>query len=74
MRRPDPSLKLRLNTRETAQYLGVSVAQVRLWRVRGRDDRNPGPRFIRLGPCLVVYDRSALDDWLASKEAETAAA
>jgi predicted DNA-binding transcriptional regulator AlpA len=74
MRLPDPSLKLRLNTAEAASYLGVSVSLMRLWRLRGPDDRKQGPRFIRLSKNLVVYDRGALDNWLALKAAETAAA
>ena len=74
MRRPDPSLKLRLNTADAASYLGVSPSLMRLWRLRGPDDRNQGPPWIRLSANLCVYDRAALDAFLARKAAETAAA
>jgi predicted DNA-binding transcriptional regulator AlpA len=65
------SWKQRLNSAEAASYLGVSVATVRAWRLRGPDDPNPGPHFIRLSGSMVVYDLSALDEYLARKRAAT---
>ena len=65
------SWKRRLNTAETADYLGISVATVRAWRLRGRDDPNAGPTFVRLSPTMIVYDISELDRWLDSKRAAT---
>jgi hypothetical protein len=65
------SWKRRLNTAEAAAYLGVSVATVRAWRLRGPADPNAGPPFIRLSPTLVVYDIPELDRYLDSKRAAT---
>lgn len=62
-----------LNTRAAAAYLGVTVAAMRAWRLRGPDDRNAGPSFIRLSATLVVYDIGDLDAFLARKRAATAA-
>jgi hypothetical protein len=63
--------KRRLNTAEAAAYLGVKVATLRAWRLRGTDDPNTGPRFIRISPTLVVYDCTDLDEYLAEKRDAT---
>jgi predicted DNA-binding transcriptional regulator AlpA len=63
--------KRRLNTAEAAAYLGVTVATLRAWRLRGVDDPNTGPRFIRISPTLVVYDTADLDAYLTEKRAAT---
>ena len=65
------SWKRRLNTSEAASYMGVTVSTLRAWRLRGPDDPNTGPRFIRLSPTLVVYDVSELDAFIARKRATT---
>lgn len=63
--------KRRLNTAEAAAYLGVTVATLRAWRLRGVHDPNTGPRFIRISPTLVVYDCADLDEYVAGKRAAT---
>jgi predicted DNA-binding transcriptional regulator AlpA len=72
-RQPDPPVPVRrcINTRAAAAYLGVTIAALRAWRLRGPEDRNSGPRFIRLSPSMVVYDLGDLDDWLERKRAAT---
>lgn len=66
------SWKRRLKTRDAADYIGCEPATLRAWRLRGRDDPDPGPEFIRLSPSLVVYDIEALDRFLAEKRVATA--
>jgi len=54
-----------VRTTGAARYLGVSPSLVRKLRLRGADDPlGPGPKFIRISPSLVVYEISALDEWL----------
>ena len=54
-----------LRTTEAAKYLGVSASLLRKMRARGPDDPlGAGPAYIKLSPSLVVYQISALDDWL----------
>ena len=54
-----------LRTSDAAGYLGISVSLLRKMRSRGADDPlGPGPAFIKLSPSLIVYEISALDDWL----------
>lgn len=62
-----------LNTRAAAAYLGVTVALMRAWRLRGPDDRNAGPSFIRLSQSLVVYEIDKLDAFLERKQLATQA-
>ena len=45
---------------ETAEYLSISIAALRKWRMQGR-----GPVFIKLGN-LVRYRREDVEAWLAS--------
>jgi hypothetical protein len=71
MAQPLHSWKRRLRTAEAADYLGCTIATLRSWRLRGSDDPNPGPPFIRLSPTLIVYDLDALDEYLAQKRAAT---
>jgi hypothetical protein len=63
--------KRRLATPEAAAYTGVTVSTMRAWRLKGPDDPNPGPKFIRLSGSLVVYDIDELDAYLAKKRAAT---
>jgi predicted DNA-binding transcriptional regulator AlpA len=50
------------NERETAQYLGVSRAVLRLWRSRGE-----GPCYFHAGKKLVRYRHADLDLWIESR-------
>ena len=68
-----PAAQRCLNTRAAAAYLGVTVALMRAWRLRGPEDRNAGPPFIRPSASLVVYDVDDLDMFLARKRAATEA-
>ena len=65
------SWKRRLKTAEAADYIGCTPATLRAWRLRGPDDPNPGPPYIKLSPSLVVYDVEALDSFLEQKRAST---
>jgi predicted DNA-binding transcriptional regulator AlpA len=59
-----------LRTTEAAKYLGISPSLLRKMRSRGVDDPlGPGPKFIRLSASLVVYDITALDNWLDQRDA-----
>jgi len=60
-----------INTRAAAAYLGVTIAALRAWRLRGLDDRNTGPPYIRVSPTLILYDIDDLDDWLERKRSST---
>jgi hypothetical protein len=60
-----------VNTRAAAAYIGVTPSALRAWRLRGREDTNAGPRFIRISPSMVIYDLCDVDDWLERKRAAT---
>ncbi len=68
MKKENPSAatpRRALRTNEAAKYLGVSASLLRKMRSRGPDDPlGAGPAYIKLSPSLVVYQISALDDWL----------
>jgi predicted DNA-binding transcriptional regulator AlpA len=49
-----------LNEKQLAAYLGISVAALRAWRLKGL-----GPRFVKLGSA-VRYDPAAVQAWLVS--------
>jgi predicted DNA-binding transcriptional regulator AlpA len=49
---------------EAAEYCGLS--QSTLAKMRMRHSRANGPKFGRLGGC-VIYRRSDLDDWISSQ-------
>jgi hypothetical protein len=54
-----------LRTTDAARYLGISPSLMRKMRARGPDDPlGAGPPYIRLSPCLIVYEIAALDSWL----------
>ena len=59
-------LRRTLNTRDAAAYVGGSVSLLRKMRMRGPDDRDPGPAYIKLSATLVVYEITELDRWLDS--------
>jgi predicted DNA-binding transcriptional regulator AlpA len=50
------------NENQTARYLGVSAAVLRLWRSQGT-----GPHFFRAGTKLVRYQKSDVDQWIQSR-------
>lgn len=59
-----------LRTADGARYLGISPSLLRKMRARGPDDPlGPGPAFIRLSKSLVVYEITALDEWLERRRA-----
>lgn len=59
-----------LRTADAARYLGISPSLLRKMRMRGPEDpADPGPKFIKLSPQLIVYDIAALDAWLDSHAA-----
>jgi predicted DNA-binding transcriptional regulator AlpA len=51
-----------LNTKEAAQYIGLSKSSLDKLRIYGG-----GPLFIKVG-ARIVYDRTDIDSWLASKK------
>jgi len=46
------------NSRRAAEYIGCSVASLRVWRVNGK-----GPDYFRAGK-LIRYRRRDLDAWI----------
>lgn len=58
---PLPSNRDRMSVDEAASYLGISVSSANKWRLYGR-----GPVYLKLGR-RVVYERAALDAWIATK-------
>lgn len=58
---------------EAATYLGVSISFLRQGRMEGRrNNRSPGPPFIRMGSKAIRYDLQDLDAWLAANRHEVA--
>jgi len=53
----DTSRRL-MTTAEAAEYLGVSESLLHQWRGKG-----VGPRFTKMGPRMVRYQQSDLDDY-----------
>ena len=56
---PDDPKREYLNTRQAAQYLGLSKQQLELWRAKGG-----GPLYTKLAR-IVRYKRSDLDAFMA---------
>ena len=56
-----------LRPRDAARYLGVSTSL--LAKLRMREKRDCGPRFVKLSGC-VIYRRSDLDAWLERNATE----
>ncbi|HHJ17062.1 MAG TPA: DNA-binding protein [Gammaproteobacteria bacterium] len=59
--------KRALNEKEAAEYIGFSVAFLRLNRNYDNHppgNRLPGPRFVRIRNRRVLYYREDLDAWL----------
>lgn len=58
--------KIYLNSEQTAEYLGISVATLKNWRKRG-----DGPPFIKVNARLIRYQQSDLDTWMDCKPRQT---
>ncbi len=56
----DNSPKLR--AQQAADYLGISKSTLAKMRLRG-----DGPRYMKIGPRVVVYDRADLDDYATAR-------
>ena len=56
-----------LNEKDAALYLGVSVAFLRVSRMRTPRSTVPGPVFLKAGKRGVRYLLSDLDAWLTSR-------
>ncbi|SDU82477.1 Helix-turn-helix domain-containing protein [Jiangella alkaliphila] len=54
-----------MKTAEAAEYLTVTAAALRAWRLRGG-----GPPWIKLGGA-VRYDEGVLNDWLDGQTTQT---
>ena len=54
---------------EAAAYLGVSLATLARFRMKGK--RRSGPAFAKVAGC-VIYRRADLDAWLAQHVVEAA--
>jgi len=69
MRQNEPSFTAKpaefLRPREAAAYLGISSSK--LAKLRMAMNISMGPRFIKLGAC-VLYRRTDLDDWISANE------
>ncbi|MCA0308813.1 MAG: helix-turn-helix domain-containing protein [Actinobacteria bacterium] len=59
---PDAGRHELLTTEEAADYLTVTAAVLRRWRLLG-----DGPPYVKLGS-LVRYDRAKLDRWIDGQE------
>ncbi|WP_437201996.1 helix-turn-helix transcriptional regulator [Planctomicrobium sp. SH664] len=55
---------IKLDTLQAAEYIGVSPGTLRTWRCQSR-----GPQFIKIG-AKVLYLKSHIDGWLASRTVE----
>jgi len=53
-----------LTQRQVAGLIGVSTETLRRWR-----RKSIGPTAARLGPRVVRYERSAVDEWLRTRGA-----
>jgi predicted DNA-binding transcriptional regulator AlpA len=47
------------NDRELAEALGIPVTTIRAWRASNR-----GPKYLKMGPKLVFYTASAVEEFL----------
>ncbi len=56
---------------DAAEYIGMSVSFLRQSRMDGvRENRTPGPRWVKLGRRAVRYLIEDLDSWLESYRQE----
>ena len=59
-----------LDTREAAEYIGMSESWLRQSRMNGHlEGRTPPPPFIRIGRA-IRYSPTDLDNWLQSNRVE----
>ena len=58
--------KIYLNSEQTAEYLGISVATLKNWRKRG-----DGPPFIKVNARVIRYLCCDLDAWMDGKPRQT---
>lgn len=57
-----PNFNDLMRTPEAAKYLRLSASMLAKLRMRGG-----GPQYIKLGPRIVGYLKSDLDEWIASR-------
>jgi predicted DNA-binding transcriptional regulator AlpA len=56
---------------EAARYIGMSESFLRQSRMDGlRENRTPGPPFVRIGKRAIRYLRKDLDAWLETNRQE----
>ncbi len=56
---------LTLRPKDIEREYGIPVQTQANWRSTGR-----GPDFIRVSPRMVIYERGAIEKWLASRRVE----
>ena len=56
---------LTLRPRDFKREYGVPEQTQANWRSTGR-----GPAFVRISPRMVIYERSAIEKWLAARRIE----
>jgi hypothetical protein len=59
----------RLKTADAAEYTGISIHYLARLRTKGG-----GPRFIKVGRHLVLYDTRDLDRWLNDRKRDSTSA
>ena len=58
-------MKRALTESQAADYIGMSRSYLRQDRMNGeRENRTPGPRYIKVGSRAIRYLREDLDNWL----------
>jgi hypothetical protein len=62
-----------LRTVDAARYLGLSASLLRKYRAMGPGDPGmKGPIYIKVSANVVLYEISALDDWLDARRSAVA--
>jgi excisionase family DNA binding protein len=59
-----------MTEQEAAQYLGLSRAALRKWRLNGSSERSQVPPFVQVGSRNVRYSIAALDNWIAARSVQ----
>lgn len=59
-----PSNKMRVS--DAALYIGLAQSTLNKMRCFGG-----GPRFVKAGPRIVIYDRIDVDEWLESRKCKS---
>jgi hypothetical protein len=66
-------LRRTLRTADAARYLGLSASLLRKYRAMGPNDPGVhGPDYIKVSANIVLYEISALDDWLDARRSAAA--